>query len=151
MSAGSKKLKKELYGHPAVVGRDVISVGATAVSGTVGHTPQTDGSSGCDYFVMPRAGFVDFACANLSPVVASGSLEVAVYLNDEVIMSGALTTSNPNQFANAFNHDAGNEVAVASGDVLQCFYAVSEVLGSGGVPADHAINTRVGITYRDSQ
>lgn len=151
MSAGSKKLKKELYGHPAVVGRDVVSVGATALSGVVGHTPQTNGSNGCDYFVLPRAGYIDFACANVSPVVASGSLEVAVHLNGAVVMSGALNSSNANQFANAFSHDGGNEVAVASGDVLQCFYAVSTILGSGGAPSNHALNTRVGITYRDAQ
>lgn len=151
MSAGSKKLKKELYGHPAVVGRDVISVGVTNVSGVVGHTVQTDGANGCDRFVLPRGGYLDFACANVSPVVASGSLEVAVHLNGEVVMSGAIDSSNDAQFANVFHPDLNNAVVLASGDVLQCFYAISAGLGDVGVGSNHSLNTRLGITYRDAQ
>lgn len=151
MSASTKKLKKELYGHPAVVGRDIISVGVVGVSGVVGHTVQTDGANGCSRYVLPRNGYLDFACANVSPVVASGSLEIAVHLNGAVVMSGALDTSNNAQYANVFNADANNAVVLASGDVVQCFYAVSEELGDVGVPAAHALNTRLGITYRDAQ
>lgn len=149
MSAGSKKLKKELYGHPAVVGRDVISVGVTAVSGVVGHTAQTDGANGCNRFVLPRGGYLDFACANVSPALTDGSMEVAVHLNGEVVMSGALDTNNASQFANVFHPDLNNAVVVSSGDILQCFYAISDAL-SPGVQA-YALNTRVGITYRDAQ
>lgn len=148
MSAGSKKLKKELYGHPAVVGRDVISVGATAISGVVGHTAQTDGANGCNRFVLPRDGYLDFACANVSPELTAGSLEVAVHVNGKVVMSGVLGSGDAH-YAEVYHPDHGNAVVLAPGDVVQCFYAVSSDL-SPGVQA-HALNTRLGITYRDAQ
>jgi hypothetical protein len=151
MSAGTKRLKKELYGHPSVLGHDVISVGVVNVSGVVGHTVQTDGANGCNRFVLPRGGYLDFAVANVSPVIASGSLNVAVHVNGAVVMSGSLNSSNPAQFANAFHPDLGNTVALASGDVVQCFYAISTGLGSVGVGSNHSLNTRLGITYRDAQ
>lgn len=149
MSAHTKRLKKELYGHPSVVGHDVVSMGIATVSGVVGHTAQALQS--WDRFVSPRAGFIDFACANVAPVIASGSLEVAVHLNGAVVMSGALSSANSAQLANVFNADAGNALPIASGDVIQMFYAISAGLGSVGVGANHHLNTRVGITYRDAQ
>lgn len=149
MSGHTKRLKKELYGHPSVIGRDVVSMGVATVSGVVGHTAQALNS--WNRFVAPRAGFIDFAVANVAPVIASGSLEVAVHLNGAVVMSGALSASNPAEFSNVFNADAGNALPIASGDVVQMFYAISAGLGAVGVGSNHHLNTRVGITYRDAQ
>jgi hypothetical protein len=157
MSAGSKKAKKELYGHPAVLGHDVISVGAS-LSGTVTQAAMTNGvfaglplQGGCSRFVLPRAAVLDFVCANISPVVTSGVVGVELMKNGTSVFSGVLSTSNTARVENFFHPDTNNAVALASGDALQIFCTVSTALGAVGVQSVHGLNARVGLTYRDAQ
>lgn len=146
MGRATNKALKELMGRPSEVGRDLISVGAASLSGVVGHTVQ-DTADGVSSFVVPRKGFIDFVCANVSPAVSNGSLNVALYKNGSLVGSGSFTSSVPSVVDMVYSPRSGNQVAIASGDTLAVFYSVTDALSPG--TQDYAINTRIGLTYRE--
>lgn len=148
MGRATNKALKELVGHPSVVGHDVVITSAAGVSGVASHTAMTaGGANGTNLFVLPRAGLLDFVCANVSPALAAGTLNVAVHKNGAVVMSGVLNSTNPSRYASVYSPLSGNTVTVASGDSVACFYSISSALSPG--VTSYGVNTRVGITYRE--
>lgn len=146
MGRATNKALKELMGHPSDVGRDLLSVGAGSLSGIVAHTVQ-DTADGVSSFVVPRNGFLDFVCANASPSVGAGSLNVAVYKNGSLVGSGSFTSSNPDRVDMVYSPKSGNQVTIASGDTIAAHYSVTSELSLGVQTT--AVNTRIGLTYRE--
>lgn len=141
-----KRRNKELLGKPAVRGYDVMSATVSSVSGVTAHTAV--GGDGANNFVVPRDGLLDFMVVNVSPALTAGQLSFALHKNGSVVHSGNMSSTVPSLLEKFWHTEDGNEVTVASGDVLQVHYAISSAL-SPGVSARSA-QARLGLRYRKS-
>jgi hypothetical protein len=141
-----RRRHKELLGKPYLVGQDVFKVTVSSVSGLVGHT--TLGGDGSNRLVCPRAGLLDCLVVNVSPALTAGTLSVALHKNGVVVHSGSLSSANPNLVEKFWNIKHGNEVVLASGDLLQTHYAISSALSPG--VSSYSVSARLGLRYRET-
>jgi hypothetical protein len=141
-----KRRKAESYGKPAVFGYDVLPVTVSSVSGVVGHT--TLGGDGGNRFVLPKDALLDFLVANVSPALTAGTLSVALHKDGVLVHSGVLNSTVPAQVHKFWHADSNNEVAAASGSVLQMHYAISSALSPG--VTSYNVSARCGVRYRET-
>jgi hypothetical protein len=144
MGSEYKRRQKEVTGQNAVRGYDVISAGATGIVATADHTAATD-NYGMAQWTAPRAGLMDYVVAEVNPAVASGTLNISVAHGGAVVASGSLVSS----LERVYSIELSNEVAIASGSVLQIAYAVPTAIGALGTAIYTNFSARVGLRYKE--
>ena len=134
---------KNITGKPEVTAYDVLSLGASSVSGVVGATSLAD-SFGVASHTLPRPGRLDGAVVNVDPAPGMGKLSVRLLVDGAQVASGDLVADGSLAYIDLPQETKlGTKIALADGAVLSAEYSVEGLL-SLGIP--HGVSTRIHLT-----
>lgn len=130
MGTAYRRNWKNLTGKDDVTGHEVLSVGIGSLS-TAGSATPTPDAFGVTTFTMPRAARLEGLTAYLSgTTLVSGSLTVDLLVNAQIVGTATLDATSPASAQVLLKKEDGNELTLASGDVVGVQHTVVSNLSS---------------------